>query len=164
MIAGIKKAFITNLPHVEWMDEETKGKALKKVQVTTDFEILIIVKEMIWAWVFIHHWKKLDSLFTYDLNRVILLNDGIEKSKKRVQLKNHVYFWKVCDNHTQFSKQPKRAARDRASESRSCHRRTPVSFHAQLLRELGACSQATKRPKRQTRSRKTFLWSANWKR
>lgn len=48
MIAGIKKAFITNLPHVEWMDEETKGKALKKVQVTTDFdEILIIVKEMI---------------------------------------------------------------------------------------------------------------------
>lgn len=42
MIAGIRKAFITNLPHVEWMDEETKGKALKKVQVTTDFEILII--------------------------------------------------------------------------------------------------------------------------
>ena len=55
MIAGIKKAFITNLPHVEWMDEETKRKALKKVQFTTDFEILIIVKEMIWAWVFIHH-------------------------------------------------------------------------------------------------------------
>ena len=47
MIAGIKKAFITNLPNVEWMDEETKGKALKKVQVTTDFEILITVKEMI---------------------------------------------------------------------------------------------------------------------
>ena len=53
MIAGIKKAFITNLPHVEWMDEETRGKALKKVQVTTDLEILIIVEEMIWAWVLI---------------------------------------------------------------------------------------------------------------
>ena len=47
MIAGIKKAFMTNLPHVEWMDEETRGKALKKVQVTTDLEILIIVEEMI---------------------------------------------------------------------------------------------------------------------
>ena len=55
MIAGIKKAFITNLPHVEWMDEETKGKALKKVKVATAFEILIKVKEMIRAWVFIHH-------------------------------------------------------------------------------------------------------------
>lgn len=33
MIAGIKRAFITNLPHVEWMDEETRGNALKKVQV-----------------------------------------------------------------------------------------------------------------------------------
>ena len=31
MIAGIKKAFIENLPHVEWMDGETKDKALDKV-------------------------------------------------------------------------------------------------------------------------------------
>ena len=32
--------------------------------------------------------------------RVILLNDRIERAKKRVQLKYHVYFWTVCDNHT----------------------------------------------------------------
>lgn len=31
MIAGIKKAFIANLPQVKWMDEETKAKALNKV-------------------------------------------------------------------------------------------------------------------------------------
>ena len=31
MIAGIKKAFMANLPHVTWMDEETKVKALNKV-------------------------------------------------------------------------------------------------------------------------------------
>ena len=31
MIAGIKKAFIANLPQVKWMDEETKAKALSKV-------------------------------------------------------------------------------------------------------------------------------------
>ena len=32
MIAGIKEAFKTNLPHVKWMDEETKEKALNKVK------------------------------------------------------------------------------------------------------------------------------------
>ena len=31
MIAEIKMAFISNLPKVAWMDEETKAKALKKV-------------------------------------------------------------------------------------------------------------------------------------
>ena len=31
-IAEIKKAFIGNLPHVKWMDEETKAQALKKVR------------------------------------------------------------------------------------------------------------------------------------
>ena len=33
MIAGIKDAFKANLPHVMWMDEETKGKALNKVNL-----------------------------------------------------------------------------------------------------------------------------------
>ncbi|XP_074614138.1 endothelin-converting enzyme 1-like [Acropora palmata] len=36
MIAEIKKAFIGNLPHVSWMDEETKTQALKKVSSTFD--------------------------------------------------------------------------------------------------------------------------------
>lgn len=36
MIAEIKKAFIGNLPHVKWMDEETKAQALKKVSSTFD--------------------------------------------------------------------------------------------------------------------------------
>ncbi|XP_015774671.1 PREDICTED: endothelin-converting enzyme 1-like [Acropora digitifera] len=36
MIAEIKKAFIGNLPHVNWMDEETKTQALKKVSSTFD--------------------------------------------------------------------------------------------------------------------------------
>ena len=34
MIAGIKDAFKTNLPQVKWMDEETKTKALNKVQLS----------------------------------------------------------------------------------------------------------------------------------
>ena len=32
MIAGIKDAFKANLPQVNWMDEETKNKALNKVE------------------------------------------------------------------------------------------------------------------------------------
>ena len=35
--------------------------------------------------------------------RVILLNDRIERAKNRVQLKYHVYFWTVCDNHTHLA-------------------------------------------------------------
>lgn len=34
MIAGIKDAFKTNLPQVKWMDEETKTKALNKVELS----------------------------------------------------------------------------------------------------------------------------------
>ena len=37
MIAGIKDAFKTNLPQVKWMDEETKTKALNKVQFSLFF-------------------------------------------------------------------------------------------------------------------------------
>ena len=37
MIAGIKDAFKTNLPQVKWMDEETKTKALSKVQLSLFF-------------------------------------------------------------------------------------------------------------------------------
>ena len=37
MIAGIKDAFKTNLPQVKWMDEETKTKALNKVQLSLSF-------------------------------------------------------------------------------------------------------------------------------
>lgn len=37
MIAGIKDAFNSNLPQVKWMDEETKTKALNKVQLSLSF-------------------------------------------------------------------------------------------------------------------------------
>ena len=37
MIAEIKKAFIGNLPHVNWMDEETKTQALKKVRRASQY-------------------------------------------------------------------------------------------------------------------------------
>ena len=37
MIAEIKKAFIGNLPHVKWMDEETKAQALKKVRRASQY-------------------------------------------------------------------------------------------------------------------------------
>ena len=43
MIAEIKKAFIGNLPHVKWMDEETKAQALKKVQRVSQYRHNIIL-------------------------------------------------------------------------------------------------------------------------
>lgn len=39
MIAEIKDAFKTNLPQVKWMDEETKTKALNKVQLSLFFSM-----------------------------------------------------------------------------------------------------------------------------
>lgn len=41
MIAEIKGAFKANLPHVKWMDEETREKALNKVKLDmTEFKRL----------------------------------------------------------------------------------------------------------------------------
>lgn len=32
MVSGIREVFIDNLRHINWMDEETKALALKKVE------------------------------------------------------------------------------------------------------------------------------------
>ena len=44
MIAGIKDAFKANLPQVNWMDEETKNKALNKVQFSLQQRFMLIYK------------------------------------------------------------------------------------------------------------------------
>jgi len=47
MIGNIKKAFIDNLPNVDWMDSTTRRAAVRKVSVGVSFTVLINIASFI---------------------------------------------------------------------------------------------------------------------